>query len=118
MRTCDGQCIAGDESGRLDLTLCPGSFKFESCQNPYGYLSVIFMIFFLLSFGKGMAGLPWTVNCENYPIKYRSMAVSISTPTNWVMNLIVCATFLSFSDRLSPHRAFWFYAIMSGLGVI
>lgn len=115
---CDGQCITGDQSGPFDPTLCSGSFKFESCQNPYGYLSVVFMVLFLLSFGKGMAGLPWTVNSEIYPIKYRSMAVSISTAFNWVMNLIVSATFLSFSDRLTPHRAFWVYAIMSGLGVI
>jgi SP family myo-inositol transporter-like MFS transporter 13 len=76
------------------------------------------MVLFLLSFGQGMAGLPWTVNSEIYPIKYRSIAVSILTAFNWVMNLIVSATFLSFSDRLTPHRAFWVYAIMSGLGVI
>jgi MFS transporter, SP family, solute carrier family 2 (myo-inositol transporter), member 13 len=69
---CDGQCITGDEFGPFDPTLCSGSFMFESCQNPYGYLSVIFMVLFLLSFGKGMAGLPWTVNSEIYPIKYRS----------------------------------------------
>ena len=91
---------------------------FESCQNPYGYLSVIFMVLFLLPFGKGMAGLPWIVNSEIYPIKYRSIAVSISTAFNWVMNLVVSSTFLSFSNRLTPHRAFWVYAIMSGLGVI
>ena len=115
---CDGQCITGDEFGPFDPTLCSGSFKFKSCQNPYGYLSIIFMVLFLLSFGQGMAGLPWTVNSEIYPIKYRSIAVSILTAFNWVMNLIVSATFLSFSDRLTPHRAFWVYAIMSGLGVI
>jgi hypothetical protein len=116
---CDGQCITGDEFGPFDPTLCSGSFKFKSCQNPYGYLlSVIFMVLFLLSVGQGMAGLPWTVNSEIYPIKYRSIAVSILTAFNWVMNLIVSATFLSFSDRLTPHRAFWVYAIMSGLGVI
>jgi SP family myo-inositol transporter-like MFS transporter 13 len=115
---CDGQCITGDEFGPFDPTLCSGSFKFKSCQNPYGYLlSVIFMVLFLLSVGQGMAGLPWTVNSEIYPIKYRSIAVSILTAFNWVMNLIVSATFLSFSDRLTPHRAFWVYAIMSGLGV-
>jgi SP family myo-inositol transporter-like MFS transporter 13 len=116
---CDGQCVRGDEFGPLDPTVCSaGSFEFEGCPNPYGYLSVIFMVLFLLTFGIGMSGLPWTVNSEIHVIKYRSIAVSISTATNWIMNLIVSATFLSFSDRLTPHRAFWVYAFMSGLGVI
>jgi SP family myo-inositol transporter-like MFS transporter 13 len=116
---CDGQCVTGDEFGPFDPTVCSGgSFEFESCPNPYGYLSVIFMVLFLLTFGIGMSGLPWTINSEIHAIKYRSVAVSISTATNWIMNLIVSATFLSFSDRLTPHRAFWVYAFMSGLGVI
>jgi SP family myo-inositol transporter-like MFS transporter 13 len=108
---CDGMCLPGDSD------TCPDpSLHAKSCSNPYGYLAMIFMVVFLVTFGVGLAGLPWTVNSEIYPIQYRSLAVSLSTATNWLCNLVISSTFLTLSNRLMIHRAFWLYGILSGIG--
>ena len=47
-----------------------------------------------------MSPIPWTVNSEIYPLSVRSLCVGIATATNWTVNFVVAASFLSLEQAM------------------
>jgi len=99
--------------GVLGLAFHPGS---ESTRLAFGA-----MVVYLLTFGVGLAPMPWVVNSEIYPMQARSLCCAITAGVNWASNLIVLLTFLDLADSLStdptdvkhhPDGVFWLYAVI------
>jgi len=83
-----------------------------------GWLSLVGMFIYLVSFGLGMSPIPWALNAELYPLGVRSICVGIATAANWITNFVVAATFLSLLEVLGPAITFWVYGSFAAAGFV
>ena len=100
--------------------VAPPSYLQNSICDYTGWLSLVGMSIYLVSFGVGMSPIPWTVNSEIYPLYSRSICVGITTAVNWISNFVVAATFLTLQspDALTPAGTFGLFAVISVIGAI
>lgn len=68
--------------------------------------ALVGLVVYLVSFGAGLAGGPWVVNSEVYPLHVRGLGQSAATTANWGMNYAVSATFLSAVTERFPCASF------------
>ena len=54
-----------------------------------GWLSVAFLLFYMLSFGASWGPIPWAMPSEIFPSSVRAKGVALSTCSNWFNNFII-----------------------------
>jgi MFS family permease len=71
--------------------------------------TVLAMCLYLFSFGVGLSTMPYTMNCEIYPIEYRGLCVAQATGVFWFTNFLVSVTFLTLTHLLGNAGVFFLY---------
>lgn len=74
------------------------------------------LVMYLASFAPGMASTPWTINSEIYSMWVRSFCYFIATSVNWMFNLLITLTFISLTELITTHGAFYMYAMVAAVG--
>ncbi|EAW11251.1 putative MFS monosaccharide transporter [Aspergillus clavatus NRRL 1] len=54
-----------------------------------GWVSVAFLLFYMLSFGASWGPVPWALPSEVFPSSLRAKGVALSTCSNWLNNFII-----------------------------
>lgn len=65
-----------------------------------------------------MGTVPWVINSEIYPLKYRGVGGGIAAVANWCSNLLVSETFLTLTTALGAAGTFLLFAGFSILGLV
>eukprot|EP01018_Ginkgo_biloba_P032815 Gb_10434 [translate_table: standard] len=85
----------------------------EGCPSSHGWLAVLGLVLYIAFFSPGMGPVPWAVNSEIYPSKYRGMCGGIAATVNWICNLIVAQSFLSLINALGTAKTFIVFAAIT-----
>ncbi|TYI83937.1 hypothetical protein E1A91_D05G328600v1 [Gossypium mustelinum] len=88
---------------------CRGTWFKDGCPSEFGFLAVVFLGFYILSYSPGMGTVPWIVNSEIYPLRYRGIGGDLAAVSNWISNLIVSLTFLSLTKALGSAGTFFLF---------
>jgi len=78
-----------------------------------GYVAIAMLVLFIIGFAGSAGPLAWVLCSEIQPAKGRNFGATISTATNWIMNLILTFTFLSLIAALGDANTFWLYAVLN-----
>lgn len=133
-----GSACIKDNSDDIN-TLCSSNSDYYTSECPNslikgGWAIFVFMNIYLLCFSSGMGKfrifllsinltkilllhllgpMPWCVNSEIYPTHVRGAGVSLSTATNWTVNLVMSLTFLTAINAFTFPVTFVIYAALS-----
>ena len=90
----------------------------EGCPSKVGFLAVALLGLYIIVYSPGMGSVPWIVNSEIYPLKYRGTGGGIAAVSNWSSNLLVSETFLTLTNALGTAGTFLLFAGFSTIGLI
>ncbi|KAG8385260.1 hypothetical protein BUALT_Bualt03G0023500 [Buddleja alternifolia] len=85
----------------------------RGCPSSFGWLALIGLALYIISFSSGMGTIPWIVNSEIYPLHYRGVCGGIAATANWISNLIVAQSFLSLTEAIGTSWTFIIYGVIS-----
>lgn len=113
-----GACLANEKALK---NMCHGQHRVwydKGCPSKLGFFAVILLAAYIIVYSPGMGTVPWIVNAEVYPLKYRGFGGGVAAMSNWSANLVVSMTFLSLTQALGSSGTFLLYAGCSFIGLI
>ena len=84
--------------------------KIQFTNKVAGWSAVVFIYLFVVNFAYSWGPIGWILPAEIFPLQHRARAVSITTATNWLGNLIVA----QFTPPLLKSIHFYVFLIFSG----
>ncbi|KAJ8620765.1 hypothetical protein MRB53_029294 [Persea americana] len=113
-----GACLVSDSGVK---SLCRGedrSWYTRGCPSKFGWLALIGLALYIISYSPGMGTVPWIVNSEIYPLRYRGLCGGMAAVANWISNLIVTQTFLTLTEALGTAYTFLLFAMVSCVALV
>lgn len=113
-----GACVAASDAVRGACRAEQRTWYTNGCPSKFGFMAVVLLGLYIISYSPGMGTAPWIVNSEIYPLRYRGIGGGIAAVSNWVSNLIVSETFLTLTQALGSSGTFLLFAGFSSLGLV
>ena len=89
------------------------------CDSPkFGYLAIVCVVFFIISFSLAWGPIPWTMMSELMPNHVRTLAGSIATFVNWTFAAIITSFFHSYARFATEAGAFWSFTVIMVFAIV
>ncbi|KAL0381181.1 UNVERIFIED_CONTAM: Inositol transporter 4 [Sesamum angustifolium] len=113
-----GACLASDDAVKGACQAANRTWYTQGCPSKVGFLAVVFLGLYIIIYSPGMGTVPWIVNSEIYPLKYRGFGGGVAAVANWTSNLIVSETYLTLTEHLGSSGTFLLFAAFSLTGLV
>lgn len=113
-----GACLISNKTISHTCTNQSRAWFTEGCPSHYGWLALIGLALYIACFSPGMGPVPWAVNSEIYPLRFRGICGGIAATANWVSNFIVSLTFLSLTNALGVSMTFLLFGVITVLALL
>lgn len=112
-----GECVISNDTVK---DVCGGENRLwytRGCPSKTGWLALVGLALYIIFFSPGMGTVPWIVNSEIYPLRYRGICGGIAATVNWTSNLIVAQSFLSLTKTIGTPWTFLMFGVIAVIGV-
>jgi sugar porter (SP) family MFS transporter len=101
----------------LALAGCCFFFK-EQLGGSLPYFAVLSLMCFIFFINISLSPLGWLLISEIFPLKVRSVGMSIGSLSHWGFNAIIAFTFLTLVNSIGIASTFWMYSAICIAGLI
>ncbi|WOK99504.1 hypothetical protein Cni_G08216 [Canna indica] len=108
-----GACLISNSTVK---DMCHGENRLwytRGCPSRFGWMALIGLALYIIFFSPGMGTVPWIVNSEIYPLRFRGVCGGIAATANWISNLIVAQSFLSLTEAIGTSWTFLIFGLIS-----
>ena len=112
-----GECVISNDTVK---DVCHGENRLwytRGCPSKGGWFALVGLALYIIFFSPGMGTVPWIVNSEIYPLRYRGICGGIAATVNWTANLAVAQSFLSLTKAIGTPWTFLMFGVIAVFGV-
>ncbi|KAL1326287.1 hypothetical protein HN51_036354 [Arachis hypogaea] len=113
-----GACLISSDTTEKQCENNERLWYTRGCPSKYGFLALIGLALYIIFFSPGMGTVPWVVNSEIYPLRYRGICGGMASTSNWVSNLIVAQSFLSLTDAIGTSCTFMIFIFITTAAIV
>lgn len=116
-----GACMDNPESNGPMKLACQGEDRdwyTQGCPTNFGWIALVSLAAYIISYSPGMGTAPWIVNSEIYPLRFRGICGGMAAVANWISNLIVSQTFLSLTKAIGAASTFLLFGCYSVVALV
>ncbi|XP_012572390.1 probable inositol transporter 2 [Cicer arietinum] len=112
-----GACLISNDNAKDQCHKGHRAWYTQGCPSKWGWLALIGLAMYIIFFSPGMGTVPWVVNSEIYPLRYRGICGGMASTTVWVSNLIVSQSFLSLTQVLGIAWTFMLFGFVAFIAI-
>lgn len=94
-----------------------GIYNVFELKDSVGWLPVVCLVVFIISFSLGWGPIPWLMVGEITPMKFRSMVSAVSTAVNWGSAFVITHNFAALQEATSKEFAFFTFTFFSVVSI-
>ncbi|KAL2467403.1 putative inositol transporter 2 [Abeliophyllum distichum] len=113
-----GACLISNNTVKDICNREDRSWYTRGCPSSFGLLALIGLGLYIIFFSPGMGTVPWIVNSEIYPLRYRGICGGIAATANWISNLIVAQSFLSLTQVIGTSWTFLIFGVIAVVALL
>jgi SP family myo-inositol transporter-like MFS transporter 13 len=113
-----GACIINNDFSKQQCGIENRAWYTKGCPSNFGWIALVGLGLYIIFFSPGMGTVPWVVNSEIYPLRYRGICGGIASTTVWVSNLVVSQSFLSLTEVIGPSWTFMIFGVIAIVAIL
>ncbi|CAD6225872.1 unnamed protein product [Miscanthus lutarioriparius] len=113
-----GACLRTSDASRRACRAGRREWYTRGCPSSFGWLALVALGAYIVTYSPGMGSVPWLINSEVYPLRFRGVCGGIAAVANWTSNLLVTQTFLSLTQALGTAGTFLLFCGVSAMAFL
>lgn len=102
----------------VSMALLAVSLRATDTDTAAETIAVVSLAIYVMAFALSLGPLPYVLMAEIFPLRVRSLGMSLAAAAAWGLNICVTVSFLSLVELIGQSGVFWMYAGICAVALV